>query len=489
MIISGKRRTKKPNVGARLNYADPRTRRLRYAFPFNEGGGGYAAGISLKNHALPLTATTQPTDGLIGSTTSVTWHPKGCLNYASSTTSYVDAGANDDTTGEITWIAWVLPRSLAALSTIFGQNTSGGNESLDSVYFATNGRVSWFINHSGGLLEVLNGTIGSIVVDTPYRLAGRRAGSTGAWTYHQWINEKLDDTATGVTQNPAVRASDGNFRVGFAGLFTSAPFVGDYTLFLFWNGVALKDDQLLDLSANPWQLWEKPRGRFAIKTVSASVTVTPGTAALTTARFAPTVLTPRLVTPGTKALTTARFAPTVTIDNRVVPGTKALTTARFSPTVLTPRLVTPGTKALTLTTFAPTVTATSSLILTPGKASLTLTTFAPTVTVPVQGAGGGADGLSDLAPLPIIQPKKEEKEETPFYRHFAAGGLGYWFVGTSTLRFRTIKARPPAPVPRAPAFPSMESVQTLSTRPARVVDRDEPWLLAMLTGADEEAFR
>ena len=87
--------------------------------------------------------------------------------------------------------------------------------------------------------------------------------------------------------------------------------------------------------------------------------VTPGTATLTTARFAPTVTTTAnvKVTPGTAILVTARFAPTVTVPNpiTVTPGIASLATARFAPTVLAPRLSVPGNASLALTAYVPTV--------------------------------------------------------------------------------------------------------------------------------------
>lgn len=90
---------------------------------------------------------------------------------------------------------------------------------------------------------------------------------------------------------------------------------------------------------------------------------------------------PVTVTPGTASLTTSAFAPTVTTTANVLvtPGTASLTTALFAPTVSAPRLVTPGIATLTLATFAPTVTATQGIVVTPGVATLTTALFAPAV--------------------------------------------------------------------------------------------------------------
>lgn len=69
----------------------------------------------------------------------------------------------------------------------------------------------------------------------------------------------------------------------------------------------------------PSQLRWWPKARFwPYITAAGGVTVTPTTASLTLATFAPTVSTPRLVTPGVASLSLSTFAPTVTVG--AVPG-------------------------------------------------------------------------------------------------------------------------------------------------------------------------
>jgi hypothetical protein len=124
---------------------------------------------------------------------------------------------------------------------------------------------------------------------------------------------------------------------------------------------------------------------MALRPAAANVTVTPSTAALTTATFAPTVTASdhKTATPSTASLSLATFAPSVTVGVRVTPSTASLTTATFAPTVTATQhqTVTPSTASLTTATFAPTVTASDHKTVTPTTASLTLATFAPTVTV------------------------------------------------------------------------------------------------------------
>lgn len=123
-------------------------------------------------------------------------------------------------------------------------------------------------------------------------------------------------------------------------------------------------------------------------------TVTPGTASLTTAVFAPTVTASdhQTVTPGVVSLSIATFAPTINIGVNVVPGTASLITELFAPTVVTTAnvVVTPGLLELVASTFAPTVTASDNKVVTPGTAGLTLTTFIPRVLKDADDVGEGS---------------------------------------------------------------------------------------------------
>jgi hypothetical protein len=132
-------------------------------------------------------------------------------------------------------------------------------------------------------------------------------------------------------------------------------------------------------------------------------TVTPPTASLTTATFAPAVTTPVLATVGVVSLTTAAFAPTVTATANVTatPPTASLSTTTYAPTVTAPALATVGAASLTTTLLAPVVTATAGQRSTPTPGALSLSTFAPIVvaTDPKLTAPGTlALLLSGLAP-------------------------------------------------------------------------------------------
>jgi hypothetical protein len=137
--------------------------------------------------------------------------------------------------------------------------------------------------------------------------------------------------------------------------------------------------------------------------------VTPTTAALVTAPFAPTITVSdnQLVTPTTASLVTAPFAPTVTATahQTVTPDIASLTTAAFAPVVTASdhQSVTPTTASLSLSTFAPTVTATAGTTVTPDTATLTTSAFAPVVTATDhQLVTPGTASLSTTAFAPTV---------------------------------------------------------------------------------------
>lgn len=121
-------------------------------------------------------------------------------------------------------------------------------------------------------------------------------------------------------------------------------------------------------------------------TIVIGVGVVPSTASLTTSTFAPSVSISnnQSVIPTTANLVTSTFAPTVlaTAHQFIIPSTASLTITRFAPiiSVTANQAVTPTTASLTITTFAPSVSVSAGLTLTPGTSSVTLSTFAPTVT-------------------------------------------------------------------------------------------------------------
>ena len=154
---------------------------------------------------------------------------------------------------------------------------------------------------------------------------------------------------------------------------------------------------------------------------SAPQLVTPGTASLTTARFAPTVTASdhKTVTPGIATLVTARFVPVVTAsDHKVVtPGIATLATATFAPAVTVGVRVVPGIATLALATFAPSVTVSANVTVTPGAAALTTASFAPAVTVSdnkIVTPGTAALATARLAPTVTVAAPTYTSYGLPF---------------------------------------------------------------------------
>jgi len=125
----------------------------------------------------------------------------------------------------------------------------------------------------------------------------------------------------------------------------------------------------------PW--WQPPRQSWIPSNTPAggNVTVTPTTATLTLATFAPTIKH-QIIVPA-RALTLTTFAPVIKLA--VTPSTASLTTTRFAPVIK--HQITVPVRALTLATFAPSVNV--GVRVTPTTASLTISVFAPVLKLSV----------------------------------------------------------------------------------------------------------
>lgn len=119
---------------------------------------------------------------------------------------------------------------------------------------------------------------------------------------------------------------------------------------------------------------------------SAPVTVTPGTLALTTSSFVPTITASdnKIVTPGTVSLTTTIFTSIITVsDNKVIiPDSLPFVITTYIPIVTGGGgiVVTPDILAFSLTTLVPIVEITQNQIIIPDITNLITEFFVPTVT-------------------------------------------------------------------------------------------------------------
>lgn len=236
----------KPPPGARLNLAHPSVRSMRYCLPFSENGG-----TSVVNQAYPLTletagAASAPTLG-----TGATWGREG-IDFDNSTTAYVDCGDDDGLTGELTIMVRAYLDVVSGLDCLCGDNKTDGSERQVSLYYEAN-LLSCWVNS----VQVLNGATALSALRW-YTYALVRSGSTGSWTYTSYIDGRQDDTNTTAT-NPTTSAN-GNWRFGFAGAYTGAPWEGPIEFAYLWlRPLAVTEVQ--DLSLYPYSIFTGPRRR------------------------------------------------------------------------------------------------------------------------------------------------------------------------------------------------------------------------------------
>ena len=142
----------------------------------------------------------------------------------------------------------------------------------------------------------------------------------------------------------------------------------------------MADRYLLESSLVDGYLLEDATGVLLLEVV-AGITVTPGTASLTTTKYIPTVIKGTVVVPGTLALVATKYVPSVIKGTVVVLGIASLTTTKYAPVIVIGKTVIPGTASLVVTRFVPTVTATNNIKVTPGTLALIITRYTSVVTV------------------------------------------------------------------------------------------------------------
>ena len=261
-----------------------------------------------------------------------------------------------------------------------------------------------------------------------------------------------------------------NFRINGDGNFGGD--LAECSCFHVWSR-QLTVGEIKAQARDPFALYAAPKRRRSVRGATASgPTVTPTTASLTLATFAPTVTTPRLCTPTTAALTLTTFAPI--LGNGYVPTTAALTLTTFAPTVSTPSVCTPTTAALTLTPLSPTVTTalstatgqntetdaalaatvTAAAAITTGQTAETDSALAATVAAAFVAATGQATETDEALPLLQAQAvecgRAEETDEAlgcDVQQTGGSSGGGSWYIPATRQR----RERPrPEELPRRP---------------------------------------
>lgn len=318
-------------------------------------------------------------------------------------------------------------------------------------------------------IERRRGTSGGNGIGASFRLivngtldGGTR--STGSYTSTAWATGG-SNIATNPVSGVAWTYSDAN-NLSLRILCSATPTTASMdisTITVIWTYTAGAANQ----TATPGTLALTTAAFAPSVTATANQSATPSTLALTTTGYAPTLGLG--VIPGTAALATTSFAPSVTVsDNQsATPGVLGLAIEAFAPsvTVSDNQSATPVTATLALEAFAPTVTASDHQTVTPDPASLILETFAPDVEATT---GGDASATPEPATLTLatFAPTVTATTTLPVSPpEFVGGGFGGW--ATPAYERREAAKETPKPAPRT-ATPAAATLRLTTFAPAVV---------------------
>lgn len=344
-ILLPSRCTQQPTQAPQIDWSNPITQGLAFAFVHGAAAMGFAA--SGQNYLPYVGATQQPTPlGTGARSTSTSTRAYSLSNHGLTTTNYSLFAVGTAASG-VTQSAIDADNS----SPRYFQFRITGNK-VDFIPFNTSAAVTGQPVMATALTaaELARGfTMGATA--SPTRTAAFQNGQIATATPSSMIAPTL-----------ALPLSIGARATGATGWSTGA-----LAMVAGWSRT-LSDAEMLSLAANPWQIFKGPNRRLLIAAAGAGPVDTP-------------------VTPGAGALALTGYAPTVaqSVNQTAAPAAGALTLTGYVPSVTRTAHVstTPGTGSLTLTGYAPTVTRTTSQTLQPSPGGLTLTGYAPLIT---QGA-------------------------------------------------------------------------------------------------------
>jgi hypothetical protein len=252
-ILVPSRWTQKPPVAARLNWSHPSAKGLRYALPFNEGVGTVAI-----NQAYPYTVAVAggATTGTLAA--GATWAAGRGLNFAGGATSYVQLPVDTGLAGQISILMRAYLGDATGVRALYGDNTVSGNERSVASYVNASKVEVWH----GTTATPVQPIVGVQTISTGrwYTYAMVRSGASGAWNYSSYIDGVVD--ATGSTASNPDNTGATNWRVGFAGGYTGAPWSGWIDYFYLWTRV-LSSSEVQDLTGAPFSLYA-PAARWPI---------------------------------------------------------------------------------------------------------------------------------------------------------------------------------------------------------------------------------
>ncbi len=300
-------------------------------------------------------------------------------------------------TDTITVLILANPNTTQA-QTVFSQRTSSSPfnqfsfavNSNDSLLFSSGKIAAVCLTSSGGGRHSVSA--GSAFTDAGWHVYVATFSGAPAYPtiYYDGASVAVNNTQTGTG---TWVSSNQHTRIGnIADYTTDANYAAscDIPLCLVWDRV-LSADEVRQISANPWQLFQPIRGiPVAFDTGGGAQTLTPSLYTNNQTFYSPTV-TPGAVTLSPSLYTNQQtfYGPTVVLGpapQTLTPSLYTNTQTFYSPTVIPEQFIEPGLYTNQQVFYGPTVTQVSPQTIYPGL-FVNENQFFPFT---VQGAGGGA---------------------------------------------------------------------------------------------------
>jgi len=290
-----------------------------------------------------------------------------------------DADVADlDPTG-FTCSCWIWPREVSTYNVVMG----GIHTSYGHIFYLGWYGTGLIYNGNGGALTQAVGP--NLTAYTPYFATWTANAGNGTATVRMYLNGfEVANSGGRAGPNELCPWYMGHSYYGYGAN-------GGIGSFRVYNREMLAGECLAlyreELDRCPTTLNRyRPRTIFLGAFTASPQTATPGVAALTTARYAPSIALPKLATPPVQSLSITRYAPTASTPRLATPGMQSLAMIGYAPTASTPRLAAPGVQSLATARYAP--TASTPRLATPGMQSLAMIGYAPTASTPRLAAPG-----------------------------------------------------------------------------------------------------
>lgn len=360
LLLPG-RFSQQPQQHARIDWGNPITRGLVFAYNLGAPAGG-------------ISVASQTAGG------NIVFTPKGM---ARQTTS----GSSDVILDNVPTTATGANYSMLAVGT--ANSTSTTQSAVDDDTDTSSPRVFQFrLNSAKGELITFD-TSGNpyFATASAMSLAQLQAGFVlGAQVAGNSIALFQNGIKTGGSASNTQRTGSGTVRIGqHKGVAGAGWTTGGLCLVAQWART-LSDAEFSSLTDNPWQLFAAPPRRlWGIASSGTTTTLTPGVDTLAITGYTPTLVQSanQTVAPGVGSLSITGYAPTLAqgANQSVNPATGTLTITGYAPTLAQSanQSVAPGVSSLALTGYAPTIVQNTTTTVSPGVGALTITGYVPTL--------------------------------------------------------------------------------------------------------------